>query len=137
MRATIRPTVLAVALLTLAACADETSSPVADDTPVGQTATETRPDDGAAGSAAVDIDDFEFAPESITVAVGGEVTWTNQDATAHTVTAGSGEEPRTEEFDLDVAAQGDTVATTFDEPGTYDYFCELHPFMEGTVEVSG
>lgn len=138
MRATIRPTVLAVAVLTLAACAGETSSPLTDDTPVGQTATETRPDDdGATGPAAVDIDDFRFAPETITVPVGSEITWTNQDATAHTVTAGSEQEPRTDDVDLDVTAQGDTVSSTFAAPGTYDYFCELHPFMQGTVEVTG
>lgn len=134
VRRTVRPAVLALSLLALAACGDGgTTSPLTDGTPAEQT---VEPTAAAGGTDTVDIDDFRFAPDTVTVPVGTEVTWTNRDATAHTVTAGSEDEPRTEDFDLDVAAQGDTVSTTFDGPGTYDYFCELHPFMEGTVEVT-
>ena len=85
----------------------------------------------------VAIDDFRFAPETVTVPVGSTITWSNEDATAHTVTAGSEAAPEPERFDLEVDEQGETVRTTFDAPGTYAYYCELHPFMVGTVEVSG
>lgn len=140
MRPTTRTTVFALSLLALAACGEsETASPAGDSTPAGDSQTSAPADEGQAEAGqenAVDIDDFRFKPETVTVAAGTEVTWTNQDATAHTVTAGSQDDPKPDEFDLDVEAQGDTVSTTFDEPGTYPYFCELHPFMEGTVEVT-
>jgi plastocyanin len=89
------------------------------------------------GTATVAIDDFRFGPDTVRVPVGGTVTWTNEDATAHTVTAGSAEAPATDRFDHDVAARGDTVSVTFDDPGTRPYFCAIHPFMTGTVEVTG
>lgn len=141
MRSTTRTTVLALSLLALAACGDgDTTSSAGQTTPAADSQTSAPADEGQAAASeqsAVDIDDFRFKPETITVAAGTEVTWTNQDDTAHTVTAGSEDDPKPDEFDLEVDAQGDTVSTTFDEPGSYPYFCELHPFMEGTVEVDG
>lgn len=85
----------------------------------------------------VAIDTFAYAPATITVPAGTTVEWTNQDATRHTVTAGSEDDPDPDAFDLPVEEQGDVVEFTFDEPGTYAYYCVLHPFMEGTVEVTG
>lgn len=122
-----RTTLAALGLaLALGACStDDTTSPEA--TSPGQTSDATE----------ATIDDFRFRPETIEVGSGGTVTWTNEDDTAHTVTAGSEEAPEEDRFDLEVGAAGDTVSHTFDEPGSYAYFCELHPFMTGTVEVSG
>ena len=85
----------------------------------------------------MEIDDFAFDPDTVTVEVGTTVTWSNEDATNHTVTAGSEDEPLPDAFDLVVEEQGETVGTTFDEPGTYTYYCEVHPFMTGTIEVTG
>ncbi|MBW3619398.1 MAG: cupredoxin domain-containing protein [Actinobacteria bacterium] len=142
MRTIIRPLALALSLVALAACGDgETTSPSTEGTPVSTESASAADESGETGETAadpaVDIDDFRFVPETITVAAGTEITWTNQDATAHTVTAGTPDAPEPDRFDLEVAEQGDTVSTTLDEPGTYPYFCELHPFMLGTVEVTG
>lgn len=93
----------------------------------------------AADSAAetVDIDDFAFDPGMIAVPVGTTVTWTNRDATDHTVTAGTADDPDTERFDLPVSGVDDEVSVAFDEPGTVTYHCVLHPFMTGTIQVEG
>lgn len=91
----------------------------------------------AGGEATVEIDDFAYAPGTVTVEVGTTVVWSNEDATRHTVTAGTEDAPAPDDFDLEVDEQGQTVRRTFDEPGTHAYFCELHPFMTGTVEVTG
>ncbi|MFO7918742.1 MAG: plastocyanin/azurin family copper-binding protein [Anaerolineae bacterium] len=74
-----------------------------------------------------------FEPEEITVAPGTTVTWTNEDSFAHTVTAGTRGDP-TGMFDEDVSG-GDTFSFTFEEPGTYDYFCRPHSGMDGVVIV--
>ena len=70
-----------------------------------------------------------YDPEVIQVAVGTTVLWTNDDNAIHTVTALEGE------FDSDVMAAGDSYEYTFNTPGKYDYFCIVHPWMIGSVEV--
>lgn len=86
-------------------------------------------------TATVQIATFTFDPEAVTVPSGSTVTWVNEDATRHTVTAGTEQEPG-DLFDEEVDEVGDEVTVTFDEPGTYEYFCVLHPFMTGVVEVT-
>ena len=84
--------------------------------------------------ATVSIRDFSFQPETIEVETGTTVTWTNEDGVAHTVTAGtSGAAEGT--FDESVDA-GETAEVAFDEAGTFDYFCAIHPTMTGQVVVS-
>jgi plastocyanin len=80
--------------------------------------------------AAVDIVDFAFDASSITVEVGSTVTWTNAGDATHTVTADDGA------FDSGDVASGETYSFTFDEPGTYTYFCSIHPDMVGEVIVT-
>src|SRR4051794_5506865 len=85
----------------------------------------------AAGEAAVMIDNFTFAPPVLTVAAGTRVVWTNRDDIPHTVIGA--EDPRalrSPPLDTD-----DRFAFTFAAPGTYRYFCSLHPHMQGTVVV--
>ena len=113
-----------VLALGLAAC-DATA-------PAGDAPTPAAPD----ASTSVEIDDFAYDPETTTVAAGTTVTWSNEDATRHTVTAGSEDAPEPDRFDEEVTEQGQTVEVTFDEPGTYAYYCVVHPFMTGTVEVT-
>jgi plastocyanin len=60
--------------------------------------------------------------------------WTNNDGFAHTVTAGTRDNPA-DLFDSGNVEAGETFEFTFDEPGTYEYFCSLHPGMDGTVTV--
>jgi plastocyanin len=84
-----------------------------------------------AAEVAVNIDNFTFTPAEIEVAAGTNVVWTNRDDIPHTVTDAAA--PRaTHSPPLDT---GDTYARTFDAPGTYHYFCSLHPHMQGTVVV--
>ncbi|HLN35151.1 MAG TPA: plastocyanin/azurin family copper-binding protein [Nitrososphaeraceae archaeon] len=77
-----------------------------------------------------------FSPSSVTVSPGTEVTWTNDDATIHTVVQGSAEAPVEAGFDSSIINAGDSWEHTFDTAGTFDYYCSLHPFMKGTVTVS-
>lgn len=91
-------------------------------------------DDAAGDGASVTIVDFAFDPQEVEVAAGSTATWVNDDGVAHTVTAGSPGSP-TGEFDEPVDA-GATVEVSFDEAGTVDYFCAIHPAMTGQVVVS-
>jgi plastocyanin len=84
---------------------------------------------GAAGGSAVSVKNFAFAPPSLSVAVGTTVTWTNEDTTAHTVTADDGT------FDSKNIASGATFTQTFDTAGSFAYHCTLHPNMTATIEV--
>ena len=89
-------------------------------------------DDGAAATEAedqVEIAEFAYSPETVTVPAGTELTWTNSDGAAHTATADDGA------FDTGTLDEGDSATAPLDEPGTYTYFCRFHPFMNGTVEV--
>lgn len=83
----------------------------------------------AGGGNAVTIQGFAFDPPAISVAVGGEVTWTNADPAPHTVTADDGS------FDSGPKDLGGTFSATFDQPGSFPYHCEIHPTMTGTVTV--
>jgi plastocyanin len=77
----------------------------------------------------VDIDQFAFYPQRITVKAGTTVTWTNEDDVPHTVAA-SGKLFKSKALDTQ-----DKFSFTFTTPGTYAYFCSLHPHMTGTVIV--
>jgi len=76
-------------------------------------------------------------PATVTIDVGGEVTWSNDDTAAHTVTSGSPEGGPDGNFDSQLFMAGTTFAVTFDdyEPGEYPYFCMVHPWMQGIVAV--
>jgi len=80
----------------------------------------------------VDISNFAYVPSSITVPVGGTITWTNHDTTAHTVTA----QDRTV-LQSGTIKPGASYTQTFTKAGTYTYFCEFHAGMTGTVIVQG
>jgi plastocyanin len=66
----------------------------------------------------VQIDYFTFMPHDITVAAGATVTWVNLDDVLHRVTS-----------------TDDKFSFKFDEPGTYEYYCSIHPKMRGKVIV--
>jgi plastocyanin len=86
-----------------------------------------------AETAAVLVQGFSFQPPEVTIAAGGNVTWTvGTDPEQHTVT------PR-EAGAFEGSGQlftGDTFTVTFEDAATVEYFCSLHPNMVGTVEVS-
>jgi nitrite reductase (NO-forming) len=79
-----------------------------------------------------------YNPPFLTIVVGQSVSWTNHDASLHTVTAGdfySG--PITNGYDSGIMNSGEiSKPWTFTTPGTYNYYCTLHPFMRGTIFVN-
>ena len=76
-----------------------------------------------------------WIPNDISIAVGDTVTWSNDDIAAHTVTSGSPMDGPDGIFDSSLFMTGDTFSHTFDAEGTYDYFCMVHPWMQGNVIV--
>jgi plastocyanin len=87
------------------------------------------PSGEAVRAAKVKIVEFVYGPDPVTVQVGGKVTWQNEDTAPHTATADDGS------FDTGTIEQGKIKSETFKQPGTFTYFCEIHPTMHGTVEV--
>ncbi len=81
---------------------------------------------------AVTISNFAFQPGSVPVAVNDIVKWTNNDAIAHTVTSGMAAAPDGK-FDSGNIEPGTSVCIQFLSAGTYQYFCNIHTFMTGTV----
>ena len=77
---------------------------------------------------AVKIDNFTFGPQELKVKSGTTVTWTNGDDIPHTVV--SPNNCRSKPLDSE-----DKFSFTFTTPGTYKYFCSLHPHMTGTIVV--
>jgi plastocyanin len=87
------------------------------------------PEASGSTETSIDIADFEFDPDAVTVEAGTEVSWTNSDDAPHTATADD------ESFDTGDLDRGDSGRVTFDQPGTFSYYCRFHPFMKATVEV--
>jgi plastocyanin len=85
---------------------------------------------GGGGGAEVSEEGIAFNPAEVTVGVGDTVTWTNNDSVGHDVTADS-----FSSGDPGGMAPGDTFEHTFEEAGTFDYVCTVHPGMEGSVVV--
>jgi plastocyanin len=82
-----------------------------------------------AGTIRVTIKDLDFAPKDVKAKVGDTVEWVNKDAFAHTATAVNGA------WDVKLAPKqkGRLVLKT---PGSFDYFCKVHPNMKGRVVVA-
>lgn len=76
-----------------------------------------------------------YVPHEVTVDVGGEVTWSNDDTAAHTVTSGTPENGPDAVFDSSLFMAGNTFSHKFDKAGTFHYFCMVHPWMTGSVIV--
>lgn len=72
-----------------------------------------------------------YSPSPYTVKVGASVTWVNKDSTTHTVTSSG-----SSLFDSGNMAPGATYSFTFTQPGTYQYYCTIHPWMKGTIVVT-
>ena len=79
--------------------------------------------------AEIKIDNFSFTPPTLTVQAGTKVTWTNRDDIPHNIVS-SEQKFKSKPLDTD-----DAYSFTFNEPGTYQYFCGLHPKMVGKVVV--
>jgi plastocyanin len=112
MRHTILVALLGAALLT--ACGDDGA-----------------PAESADTTAAIRIKDFKFVPNPATVQAGVAISLPNEDRAPHTLTDMA--QPRA--FDSGTIAMKQTGSITFKNPGTYKVFCELHPYMKGTLRV--
>jgi plastocyanin len=87
---------------------------------------------GNATTEVVTMQGLEYTPSEITVAPGTTVRWVNQDQADHTVTSDEPGGP----LDSGVLGEGQSFEYTFETPGTFTYFCEIHPFMTASVTVS-
>jgi len=76
-----------------------------------------------------------FIPSTVVITVGGTVTWDNTDNAAHTSSSGTAADGPDGVFDSSLIMAGGSYSHTFDTAGTFDYFCMVHPWMEGTVIV--
>ena len=112
-----------------AAEASPSASPAASPAASPEASPEASPQAAAAEECVVDIRDLTFMPADIEIAVGTTVTWTNSDTVPHTATATDGT------FDSGVFDPGETFSYTFEEAGTFDYTCLIHPEMQGSIVV--
>jgi plastocyanin len=85
----------------------------------------------SAHTSVVSIKDYAYQKPIITVPVGTTVSWTNRDDDPHTVTFDD------KSFDSKGLGNGDSWKHTFTKPGKYTYHCSAHPFMHGTIIVTG
>ena len=120
MRMRLLPALLVpLVALPLSACGDHTPSSTS----------------GADGVSVV-VRTFEFRPDPIVVPAGTAITFMNDDAIDHTVTAGTRDDPAPEIFDGQLPERGATFELTLETPGTYDYFCRIHPGPGMTASIT-
>lgn len=86
--------------------------------------------ENTADTAEVKIDNFSFVPKSLTVKGGETVRWTNRDDIPHVVVSTE------KKFTSPVLDTDQAFSFTFKEPGSYPYFCKIHPTMTGTIVVA-
>lgn len=111
--------------LILAGCGgDGESGPASSDEAGAPAAQEAQTD------AEVKIASFRYLPPDVTIRAGGTVTWVNEDMAPHTSTLEDDREQDTGRLDL-----GEDGSLTFEEPGSYQYYCIFHRFMEADVTV--
>ncbi len=76
-----------------------------------------------------------YDPKTLQIPVGATVLWVNEDSTMHTVTSGNSQEGPNGVFDSSIIAAGDSFEFTFTSQGKEDYYCIVHPWMTGSIEV--
>jgi len=81
----------------------------------------------SASTVQVGISNFQFQPSDVAIQKGDTVTWTNMDTVVHDVKFKDSESPNLK--------KGDTYSRTFNSPGTFEYLCDIHPYMKGKVIV--
>jgi plastocyanin len=111
-------------LAILSGCSGKEPAVVRSDPPTSRQA--ASPEAAAVG---ISIDNFTFAPQTVTIPAGAKVVWTNHDDVPHTI-KGTNSPIASKALDTD-----DTFTHVFSVPGQYDYFCGIHPHMTGRVIV--
>lgn len=150
-----RPAALiGILALLLAACASPAASPSATEPPTpsateaatpspSPTPEETESESAEPSEAAtaeevrVRLESSNFDPTELTISAGTTVLFLNADSYTHTVTEGTGGQAVDDPIVDREIAENRTVRVTFDEPGTYDITCKIHPSMQLTVTVEG
>jgi plastocyanin len=110
---------------TLLACGQKAQNAGSSNNPPAAAAA----DDQSASATQVKIDNFSFAPQTLTVTAGTTVTWTNHDDVPHNVVS-TDKVFKSKTMDTD-----EKFSYTFAKPGTYNYYCSIHPRMTATVVV--
>ena len=130
MRFVQRSIAVLFALTVLGACGG------GSDTPSDARADEPAAEQSAAGSdAVVTVHTFNFQPDPITVSAGTTVVFHNDDKILHTVTSGTRDAPTPDRFNGKLDGAGSSFKVTLDKPGTYPYFCMIHPGEGMTAEI--
>ena len=124
---TIRLALCSLMLVALAACGSSSSSSPASPSSSSSSSTSGTPVSIVSGATTLTTN--AYAPNPITVAVGGSVTWTNNDSITHTSTADGGA------WSSGSIAPGGKFTATFSTAGSFKYHCAIHPGMVGTVTV--
>lgn len=117
---------LAVVVFLLAACQAAPAATQAPEAPQPST-----PSGGSGAPVEILIQSFAFRPESVTVAAGTEVKWTNVDSPGHNIMSDDGSTIKSPKL-----AKGESWSMVFTTPGTYTYICSIHPSMKGTIIVT-
>lgn len=123
---TAAPTATPAPVLTPTSAPSQTPTPTSTPAPA---ATPTPTPTPATAASNVSISGFAFSPSTITVARGTTVTWTNMDSAPHTVTSNSGV------FNSGTLSRGATYSYTFNQSGTFAYYCGIHTYMTASVTV--
>ncbi|MGZ8474902.1 MAG: cupredoxin domain-containing protein [Candidatus Limnocylindria bacterium] len=137
---------LAMLVVVLASCSSqsgtETAELTAESTPTAEAEETAEPtpepaEEEPAADAEVRIVNSAFQPGDLTINVGDEVLFTNEDTFTHTITEGTdGDAVEDPIVDDEITGRGE-VRVTFDEAGTYEITCEIHPSMQMTITVEG
>jgi plastocyanin len=123
---------LALGLVVAGCGSDDDSSDDGGGAQSEQPAKTTSSGGSGAKTAHVEMKDISFQPDSVTVAKGGTVTWTNEDSVGHDVTA---DDDSFKSGDAGGISGGGEFEHTFAKAGSFKYVCTVHPGMEGTVVV--
>jgi Icc protein len=97
--------------------------------PIAITDVPLEPEKATADAHGVSVDNFSFAPTTVSVTAGSTITWTNRDDVPHTIVSTE------QKFKSPVLDTDEQFSHRFDAPGTYKYFCSLHPKMTGQIVV--
>lgn len=143
---------IGILALVLAACASPAASPSATEPPTPSATEAATPsaspsaeesesaepsEEATAEEVRVRLESSNFDPSELTIPAGTTILFLNADSYTHTVTEGTGGQAVDDPIVDREIAQNRSVRVTFDEPGTYDITCEIHPSMQLTVTVEG
>jgi plastocyanin len=110
------------------------TTPVADSTPVEYAGVISLPE--GSGVPGCDETNECYIPFNVSISAGEEITWSNDDSAAHTVTSGTPSNGPDGNFDSSLFMSGGTYSVTLDTAGEYPYFCMVHPWMIGNISVN-